>query len=156
MSERAYDEHFRFVKEDNEQNLDLMGDGAFLKNDSELTYEEHKSRKVTPCEMASLEQFNIDKECTKSSNEYETEIDSLKEKIEEFGKCEIMMKLGHQLRENKLKREINTLKSEKEELQSLSIKQSHMIMILTHQMALKDINIQELKVKIDELSKKEE
>jgi hypothetical protein len=29
-------------------------------------------------------------------------------------------------------------------------------MILTHQMALKDINIQELKVKIDELSKKEE
>lgn len=140
MNKRAYVEHFRFVKED----------------DIELTYEEHKSRKVTPCEMASLEKFNIDKECTKSSSEYETEIDSLKEKIEEFGKCETMIKVGHQLRENKLKREINTLKSGKEELQFLGIKQSHMIMILTHQMALKDIEIRELKVKIDELSKKEE
>ena len=67
-----------------------------------------------------------------------------------------MIKVGHQLRENKLKREINTLKSGKEELQFLGIKQSHMIMILTHQMALKDIEIRELKVKIDELSKKEE
>jgi hypothetical protein len=136
--------------------LNLIGDGAFLKDDSELTYEEHKSRKITPCEMASLEQFNIDKECPKSANEYETEIDSLKEKIEEFGKCEIMMKLGHQLRENKLKREINTLKSEKEELQSLSIKQSHMTMILTHQKALKDIEIRELKQKLAEFSPKAE
>jgi hypothetical protein len=126
--------------------LNLIGDGAFLKDDSELTYEEVKSRNI----------INYDKENLKTIDEYETEIDSLKEKIEEFGKCETMIKVGHQLRENKLKREINTLKSEKEELQSLSVKQSHMIMILTHQMALKDINIQELKVKIDELSKKEE
>jgi vacuolar-type H+-ATPase subunit I/STV1 len=140
MNERVYDEHFRFIKED----------------DTELTYEEHKSRKVTPCEMASLEQFNIDKECPKSICDYEREIATLKDKVDELEKCEKMQKLGYSLETNKLKREINTLKSEKEELQSLSIKQSHMIMILTHQMALKDINIQELKVKIDELSKKED